>query len=690
MPRSFTLPLRPLREQDNRKDDLAIKIAQINAQRGSFRNVTEAGLRAEIEAARAAGKREAETADVETGEDEEQNKAEKLFKSRLEISQFAMNAHMEATYALESISLLLSKYTPRQAEMSMSPLLKQKVPLGSLATDQIKAPQQSESQRKEVDAVSRGWKLESFDAAATKLLQSAARLEDDMAAERRYWCDVLELKEKGWKLCRLPRERQTLGVHFGFLECAPPFRDRGLAALRQGEGGKLVLDRGIQAKTPQTVRVRIQKGDRTLGLSIPNTFKQKNGDSLDSQIRKARDGLFEEELFYELNRESRVLLQHGVETYRNLITFPADDTKQISVDLIRVDEELPDTETELTSLDTVLADTVAKSFRILLAYFHRKNHHRRTQVPASLTPNKRSTPECTIIQPILCYLQHRSHYQWFTSLFDNLTKTLQAAGLKCSYASHALVKGSQVHRDPTQQAATLSLVENFLDTLIGPLESIISCTLVSQSSGIRIRITTNVDPNGFGSEFELITNLSCFPGQQTPFRFGLREGMCDLVLYLFTLDLVHLIPSLVKKPGNDHGFEPQLSGYTAAQALAEEEPMDGDDDGDDLSELPASKRDAVYLLPWQPTFPQQGELTAFSPARCRTKKLQVQLKSDQLQLRCFWVERRTSTARKASGEKKPGEMTFTWRAADKPSEEGNTSRITLRQALEALGEKEDG
>lgn len=94
MPDKLTLPLRPLRRQKpNREDDLAIKIAQINAQRGSFRNVTEAGLLAEIEAARAAGKSEADLAaeaKARVNEDEDEKRAEKLIKSRLEISQFAM------------------------------------------------------------------------------------------------------------------------------------------------------------------------------------------------------------------------------------------------------------------------------------------------------------------------------------------------------------------------------------------------------------------------------------------------------------------------------------------------------------------------------------------------------------------------------------------------------------------------
>ena len=102
--------------------------------------------------------------------------------------------------------------------MSLSPYLKQQVPLGSLGVDVVKTPERSIPAQQDIEAVSRGWKLENFDSAASKLLQSASRLEEEVAAETKYWAEVLAVKENGWKICRLPQERQTLGVQLGFLE----------------------------------------------------------------------------------------------------------------------------------------------------------------------------------------------------------------------------------------------------------------------------------------------------------------------------------------------------------------------------------------------------------------------------------------------------------------------------------------
>lgn len=125
---------------------------------------------------------------------------------------------METMFALDFVSLLLSKHAPRQSETSMSAFLKQVAPVGSLNSEVVRSPPISESATKDVSTVSRGWRIQNFNAAANKLLNAASRLEGEIESETRYWNEVLAVKDKGWKVCRLPRERQALGVQYGFLE----------------------------------------------------------------------------------------------------------------------------------------------------------------------------------------------------------------------------------------------------------------------------------------------------------------------------------------------------------------------------------------------------------------------------------------------------------------------------------------
>ena len=125
---------------------------------------------------------------------------------------------MEAMFALDFVSLLISKHAPRQAETSLSTYLKQVAPLGSLNAEVVNPPPKPDAAINDTKAVSRGWRLRSFNAAANKLLSAATRLEEEVGVETKYWAEVLAVKDKGWKLCRMPRERQTLGVQYGFLE----------------------------------------------------------------------------------------------------------------------------------------------------------------------------------------------------------------------------------------------------------------------------------------------------------------------------------------------------------------------------------------------------------------------------------------------------------------------------------------
>lgn len=84
----FSISLRAWLARDTTKDSVSYLISRINAQKGSFRNVTEAGLEEEIRLAEAG-----EVNTVEDGEEKQatddgqdtQTKGDELFKAREEI-----------------------------------------------------------------------------------------------------------------------------------------------------------------------------------------------------------------------------------------------------------------------------------------------------------------------------------------------------------------------------------------------------------------------------------------------------------------------------------------------------------------------------------------------------------------------------------------------------------------------------
>ena len=125
---------------------------------------------------------------------------------------------MESSQALNFISLLLSKYNPVQAQLTLDPYFKQNVPIGSLGAEIMQTPQVSEEDKRDTELVSIGWRLQSLGKTADSLLAAATRLEREMDHDARYWEEILAIKESGWSLCRMPREKHTLGVRYGFAE----------------------------------------------------------------------------------------------------------------------------------------------------------------------------------------------------------------------------------------------------------------------------------------------------------------------------------------------------------------------------------------------------------------------------------------------------------------------------------------
>ena len=82
----------------------------------------------------------------------------------------------------------------------------------------MQATKEVESEETSHDLVGLGWRLRSLTRSADSLLNSATRLEKEMERESTYWRQVLQVKEAGWPVSRLPGDRQTLAVRFGFAE----------------------------------------------------------------------------------------------------------------------------------------------------------------------------------------------------------------------------------------------------------------------------------------------------------------------------------------------------------------------------------------------------------------------------------------------------------------------------------------
>jgi mediator of RNA polymerase II transcription subunit 17 len=383
------------------------------------------------------------------------------------------------------------------------------------------------------------------------------------------------------------------------------------------------------------VRVRVKKDNKLIGSSQLSQFVAAADDSIEKRILQARDTLFEEELFHELNREARILASSGVTTHLNLIQFEYDEGEEILLDLVDLDDMPEETEsTQRTQDHDTIAEATAYSLRILLSYAHRQNLQRRTQFPPPLTPQRRPTPQYQLLRPILSYLQHDSHVQSLQSFLRDIYRVLKSAGLQSHYTG-AVFSSLKLSRK-----SNTSTVESLVGRFLEPLETKFSGTMANQTSIFNVRVHTNrpdssLRSSTLGTEYEFSIRLPNFPYTQPPSRMGLKSEVESLLIHLTTVDLTTFITS--------------VSSRNAANTS------------------PPEKQPLV----WEAPFAHYGEVIATAPGSNQAKKLCVHLSRRELSLRTSWLERSESVESgieeeedEVNVQRPVGKLLYTWKIDD--------------------------
>ncbi|KZF22695.1 hypothetical protein L228DRAFT_247063 [Xylona heveae TC161] len=625
----LSLPLRPSPVQDSRSDSLPSLIARINDQRGHFRSVTEDGLRTEIDTGEGRGERpyDEENGSAEDDPIDAKGRREDVLAAREEMVKYISQAQMEALYALDFVSLLLSKHTPKQAEVSMSPYLQQHAPKGSLGMEKVQNPQLPDAEKQDQELVSRGWKLQGLQSSADSLLRSAARLEKEMEHEARYWEQVLSVSEKGWAVCRVPGEGRTLGVRFGFAEASPEFKHRGFAALRRIGDGTLMLDQGLASTQPKAIRVRVETSPQNVAYSQLPSLAAVQPTSLEDRILQARNTVYEEELFYELAREARTVVNQGVRIIGSTIHLPRMGDEQISIDLVSLNDSNDSTADPLTAPSNPLekrAESIVTCLRILLSYAHRQNLHRRSEIPQPLTDRKQATPIYSIIRPVLTHLQHRSVVQSIQTFLDNFTAPLQSAGFPTKFSFDLATNFNfPLRANGTTKKLDFSSAETLVGSLLNAIESSVHLTLPSGSS-LTIAIYTHIHPPTLGTEYRVSINSTTTTAPlklraPSTMRFASAVELESFISHTCTIDLTSVISSSPSSSSDSKVKEP-------------------------TSPSPAHHHHNHAHSAWEPSA-QLGELTkSFATNPGRVRRLHIQLLPERgeylLILRWGWLSGR--------------------------------------------------
>ena len=324
-----------------------------------------------------------------------------------------------------------------------------------------------------------------------------------------------------------------------YLIAAREFRDRGLAALRRTEGGRIDLDLGLGASVSRALRVRVHKNTKVLSTSSVRKVQFDKDQSIENSILQARNDIFDEELFHELHREARSLTNRGVRCVGNMIILPMEDEKEIVMELVDIsDIELE--EQEEFSSGVNIAEILAVASRILLTYAHRESLNRRSQPQPPLTERRPQRPLYPILRPILVHLQHRSAMTDLENFLSNLGTVLAKAKLSWAWDNSPSAQDTLKTFSPVVQQNQL-FVEALLKTLNTPLQGSIALTLPSTASRLTILTRTHAMGTEYKVNISASTNDSPLSITQKDSYFRSIPDVEDYIRHLTSLDLISLV-----------------------------------------------------------------------------------------------------------------------------------------------------
>ncbi|KAK8214507.1 subunit 17 of mediator complex-domain-containing protein [Phyllosticta capitalensis] len=479
---SFPLALRPMPSDGDQEESLISQLARISHQFGQYRHMDEDKLK-QMAADQEAGIVTTEDQDEDDDDvDDMKKRVEHIRQVKADMFRHINDAQQEILFTIDFLGLLLSKDSPRGANY-LSPALKTSgVPEGSFSYDKWPLKQPDEREKRQRDLVAKGWTMEGLGSSADSLLQAATRLEKEVRKETQYWSQILSITERGWSLRRFPRERGTLGVQFGFSEATDQFKARGFAPLRAKDDGNIILDQALVQK-PKAIRVQIVQGGKKLGSSHQNRLLLAPQSDLEIEdlIRRARDSLFEQELFQEMTMETRHLLSHNVRLRDRVIIIPirspqADASsdspqKEVHIDLVGLEDM---DETSPDHSQDGLAEDIALALRLLLSHTHSQRLKRRSEPPPPLTDRKRPDLPSPIIRTLLHYIYHYTVTNGLRAYLGGLAKTMSRAGLSFDTTftpAYASLSTSLTTIPTSSSGSSIPVLDTLLTALSRPLST---------------------------------------------------------------------------------------------------------------------------------------------------------------------------------------------------------------------------
>jgi mediator of RNA polymerase II transcription subunit 17, fungi type len=108
--------------------------------------------------------------------------------------------------------------------MTLSQQLREMVGIGTVGADRLDDSNITEDRIKDQESTAVGRTLMEINKNRDAAELASTFLQRELAAEGKYWEEVMAVQKSGWSICKVPTERHTLGVRFGFSEGTIPPR----------------------------------------------------------------------------------------------------------------------------------------------------------------------------------------------------------------------------------------------------------------------------------------------------------------------------------------------------------------------------------------------------------------------------------------------------------------------------------
>ncbi|KAK6202603.1 mediator of RNA polymerase II transcription subunit 17 [Scheffersomyces amazonensis] len=442
--------------QDEDKLSLADLIPRILIERKSFLNVTEDNLREEIENGEhihnedqsdAVSRIDSTESDInEQPQQQQENPTETFQSQKISLQKNINSAVNETSLSLDFVSLLLSAVKPSLAKSTISPHLQKNVPIGSLNSDRLipndEEDETNQNNKDTLSGVGSAWKLQSLNKITNLFRDASINLNEQVLKERRYWNMinlVLSNDEALFKTRDPINNARAIGVKYGYGDSGSSFHDRGLAILRKDNiSGEVSfhplsnISNKLTEKSFKFIRVKIlSEIDGDFMLTGQSTFENEFNSSntkLINDIEKARYFLFEEDLFYQLTREAKTLINYNVSIISNKIIIEINH-EIIEIESVTYDENNEDILNNYyqnintySSINNKKCQLILIYLNLMLCCYFKYNLKLKQKIPTALSKFKRSNTHPLILRPLLGNIRHELNLCNMQEIIDNLLK----------------------------------------------------------------------------------------------------------------------------------------------------------------------------------------------------------------------------------------------------------------------------